>query len=153
RGFAAFFFARFLAKPPPPSVVPGPDAAMVATGKTGRIIEHSRGKTASGKGKRRWVNRPALAVALLAVCLTPAGCANPCAGEGRRAEEAFGRARERQADLYAPEAMKEATASLERARQECRKQSSRFLLLRSYRPAQALFETALRQAEKAASRS
>src|SRR5262249_44090310 len=92
-------------------------------------------------------------VALLAVCLTPAGCANPCAGEGKRVEEALALARERQADLYAPEAMKEATASLERARQECRKQSSRFLLLRSYRPAQALFETALRQAEKAASRS
>jgi len=82
------------------------------------------------------------------VCLFFAGgCANPCKGEGAKVEATLAKARAQRADQYDSEAYGRALASLQLAQEECRKQQARFVLFRSYRPAQALFNTALQQAE------
>jgi hypothetical protein len=88
------------------------------------------------------------------LCLLLAwGCANPCQGEGAKVEEALTKARAQKADEYASAAYGRASASLKLAQEECAKQEARFFLFRSYRPAQALFNTALQEAEAVASQS
>jgi hypothetical protein len=77
------------------------------------------------------------------------GCGNPCATQGAKVEGAVRRAQEARADLYAPEALRQATDSLRRAQQECRLQASSFYPFRTYRNAQALLDTALQKAEGA----
>ena len=91
----------------------------------------------------------------LAACalLLATGCANPCAREGERVEKALASAREGRADLYAPEALKEASELRDRAKDECSRQSASFFLFRSYRPAQALFNGASQKAAAALAQS
>ncbi|MCI0569082.1 MAG: hypothetical protein L0Z52_12985 [Acidobacteria bacterium] len=97
--------------------------------------------------------RPAAksALGILATCalFAPLGCGNPCATQDVKVEGAIRGARAARADLYAPEPLQQAVDSLRRARQECRLQASNFYPLRSYRDAQALFNTALQKAEEA----
>ena len=91
--------------------------------------------------------QPALAILLTCALFLELGCGNPCTTEGAKVEGAVRRAQEAHADLYAPEALQRATDSLRQAQQECRRQASRFYPFRSYRNAQALFNTALQAAE------
>jgi hypothetical protein len=87
------------------------------------------------------------------VLLLTIGCANPCAREGARVETALTHARGERADLYAPQPLGQASAMLDQAKEECARQSSRFVLFRSYRPAEALFAGALQKAETALAQS
>ena len=91
--------------------------------------------------------QPALGILLTCALFLELGCGNPCTTEVAKVEGAVRRAQEARADLYAPEALRRATDSLQQAQQECRHQASRFYPFRSYRNAQALFNTALQEAE------
>jgi len=97
----------------------------------------------------RTAARPTLGILLSGACLVVTGCGNPCATQGARVEGALRRAREVRADLYAPEPLKQAAEALKQAQDECRLQSSTFFPFRTYRGAQALFDTALQRSEAA----
>jgi hypothetical protein len=150
RGFAAFLFALFLAKLPPP-FVPKSEAGSVTLGKQEGIIEHSRGQTASGSepAPTLMTIRKTLAIAVACALFAAAGCGNPCLKGKARTDEALRKAREAQAETLAPETLAKASEAAARSEGECRTQSSRFLLFRSYRLAEELTSEALRQAESA----
>ena len=85
---------------------------------------------------------------VLALCVE-AGCANPCATQADKVESVLRKAREAHADLYAADTYTKALSAQRQALEECKSQADTFMLFRSYRTAQALFNEAAESSERA----